>query len=224
MISVTDTKVKHVISGGDDKMLKRILTTSLLFPIIMLIICKSSPALAARKSSAGKVKLFYTEISIFGSASKYSNSQDMKTFVTSWGGSLGFTFAGTETVELEYKNAYQKSNSSDLLVKTFYDTYGVNYLHALSRGRFQPFLKIGLGYVRSRYVITSETYPELERQEKRSPTISYTGGIGLKIYITRSISIKGSYTAQFIDADESPSGDSNTEFNYFLTGGLSFIF
>ena len=202
-------------------MLKRIFYTSL---FIFLLINIYSPLYAAKKSTNQRQSPFFTEISIFGSASKYSNSQDMETFVTSWGASLGFTFAGTETIELEYKNAYQKSKSPDLLVKTFYDTYGANYLHALSRGRFQPFLKIGVGYVRSRYIVSSDTYPELNRSETRSPTMSYTGGFGIKIYITRSISVKGSYTAQYIDAEESPNGDSNTEFNYFLTGGLSFIF
>ena len=202
-------------------MLKRIFNTLvLLFSIYFFI----SPELqAARKASAHEISLFFTEISVFGSASRYSNSQNSETFVTAWGASLGFTFAGTETIELEYKNAYQKSKSPDLMVRTFYDTYGANYLHALSTGRLRPYLKIGLGYVRSRYTVRSDTNPGLNTQVKRPPTMSYTGGFGLKIYLTRSISLKASYTAQFIDANESQNGDSNTEFNYFLTGGLSFI-
>lgn len=204
-------------------MLKRIFN----FTIFIFLIFSLNSIFAAKKKSkkkAEKVSMFYTEVSIEGSASKYSNSKDTETYVTSWGGSIGFTFAGTETIELEYKNAYQKSETNNILIRSFYDTYGVNYLHALSSGRIRPYLKVGIGYVKSKYTISSDEHPEVNKSEKRPPTISYTGGIGLKIYITRSISFRASYTAQYIDADESANGDSNTEFNYFLSGGLSYIF
>jgi len=205
-------------------MLKKSFNTSLTILIILYfsLLIFTRPAYSAEKQ--GNQSPFYTEISLFGSASKYANSGQSETFVTAWGASLGFTFAGTETVELEYKNAYQKAKSPVFLVKTFYTTYGVNYLHALSSGRFRPFLKIGVGYVESKYSVISEDNPTLETNIKRPATMSYTGGFGMKIYLTRAISFNASYTAQYIDSNESANGDSNTEFNYFLTGGLSFIF
>jgi opacity protein-like surface antigen len=213
--------MKMPVSRGELMGYLRLTKSALITMLILLFFVTS---VSAAKKKRKKQPMFYTEFSIFGSASKYSNSTDTDTLVTSWGGSLGFTFARTETVEIEYKNAYQKSTSSDYEIKTFYDTYGVNYLHSLSTGRFQPFLKIGVGYVRSKTAVYYVEYPQLNKSEKRPPTVSYSGGVGLKMYLTQSISFKASYTAQYIDSEESANGDSNTEFNYFVTGGLSFIF
>ena len=116
-------------------------------------------------------------------------------------GTVDFKFTPVSALEFEYTQSFSQytSPNTDGLVSfstrqiTSYDDtiYSVNWVQNLvsSKWLLQPYFVIGGGRLVRRY---SQAYPDLGVTETISENVfTGTGGLGLRLFLTRSMAIKG---------------------------------
>lgn len=145
-------------------------------------------------------------------------------------GSIDFKFTSVSALEFEYTNSLtQSSFPSDLDGRLTHSTrenteyrdiiYSVNWVQNLvsSKWIIQPYFVIGGGRMTRYYVVE---LPEFGVQQKLTQNVTTgTGGLGIRIFLTRNMALKGEVKTYVPNFQFSKWKDSQ-----MLSAGLSWTF
>lgn len=177
---------------------------------------------------AVSVQAMYTELGV--SYNYMKRTFDELNKVENQGSTLSLAFYVWDRVaiEMSYTNGLyvKKEKESSLTSSTsqrtttqYSDIYESNliYVFADKKATVQPYVKGGAAYIKKRQVVQIDNDPPFEVSP--TPGVAPSYGIGLKLLISETMSIKTSYDAVRTPIDDNASADD-------ITGrvGLSWIF
>ncbi len=141
---------------------------------------------------------------------------------TSYTGSVSYYFFEMSALELSYTNgeSLQKADTgSDIIqFKTNFEMLGADLVFTFA-GRsssFQPFLKGGVAQISKEIVTITSTG---KNTNKQTPEVVPSAGVGFKIRLTKTFSIKVG-----VDGWVTNMGESNESTDYAGRAGISWMF
>jgi hypothetical protein len=168
------------------------------------------------------------ETSIMGSYNRSQPAEGYRSTKRSYTGSIDFKFTAVSAVQFEYTHATSvytfPSTLGGLLGTAVTVTlrqedqlYNVNWVQNLVPAKFliQPYFKVGIG--RLLHKERQDFIGIVETSSQRY--VNGVGGIGLRIFLTRNMALKGEFVTYVPDARFSKWKD-----NQNFSGGLSWVF
>ena len=177
-------------------------------------------ALTSQVSNAGIMEV--------GTSVSYRSSHiDSNNYQTSFSttASISYYFWEMSAIELSYTNGVSKVNikqgtDPSYTILTGFDMYGIDFVltFASRESAFQPYIKLGAAQM------DKEIYREVEGNSigGSSGTVP-SAGIGFKIKLTKTFSIKMSIDS-WISDDEDISNVNSDNLDYAARAGISWLF
>ncbi len=159
------------------------------------------------------------EFSVGGSYSRTNYGAAGYSWTRRVGTSLGYYFLELTQLEFSVDDTIERSEIKDYQNTTFHSrTFGVNLVQQIlgRQSFFQPFLKVGVGQLNRE---GSGTYAGGGSPNAIVDSVSGIVGAGMKLYITRTISIRAEATSYLQGGDINKWRD-----NISVSTGLSFMF
>lgn len=135
-----------------------------------------------------------------------------------FGGSIGYYFFSVTEIELSYQDALERTKIVNFQDTTTHDiVLGLTIVQGLTPKSFpiQPYIKLGAGQL---YREAQGSYSGGAAPPAILGSLTFIGGAGLKIYITRNFAIRGEATTYIAGGVLSTWQD-----NFALTGGISLM-
>lgn len=118
-----------------------------------------------------------------------------------WGATLGYMFLNRSEIELAYQNVIDRRFIKDYEDTVSYDqVYSVNWVQNIfgRESSVQPYFKVGVGQINRR---NTGTYSNGYVPPREIDVVTVVLGTGLRIFITRSLALRGEATSYLTGGD-----------------------
>lgn len=168
------------------------------------------------------------ETSVMGSYARSRLSDGYNSVQRRYAGSMDFKFTQISAIQLEYSHTTTKISYKTTLngILSYYTNYAVtyddvvysvNWIQNLVPAKYliQPYFKVGVGRMNR---TQKEEYLGITDSVGQK-VITGVGGLGLRVFLTRSMALKGEFVSYMPDARISTWKE-----NQMFSGGLSWVF